>query len=212
MIGQELVARRCITCGSNNVKKIKAGQYVCEYCGSCYETEESFATADGKPAPRNVTEAISLAKQYDEKDDFYAELNILKEFEDEGADNIIFMMYLGIAYRRCKMPEKALECYEKCKVLNPGDANIYGNIGTVYFSLKDYKNALPYYEQCISIMKKDPMSYSQSDKATNLANYGAVLYANGKKIKGNRCIKRAESMGYKNGDALKMMVGIKKII
>ena len=167
--------------------------------------------AVARKAEKKLLDAIGHAQEYEDKDEFHSELRVLEEYADLGRDNLGYMLRLGRAYRRCNMPDKAMTCYNRCVEINPGYATIYCNLGALYFTVKDYANAVSHYEKGIKIMKESPAEYVLSDQAINLANYGAALAASGKKFKGSRYIKKAEKLGYKNGDRLRVMAGLKKV-
>ena len=39
IVGQKFNPLQCVTCGSNQLKKIRQGEYICQHCGNRYLTD-----------------------------------------------------------------------------------------------------------------------------------------------------------------------------
>lgn len=207
--GRKLHKRICLGCGSPSLKKLGPGEYVCECCGSRYETDERDVVQKSVVTDKELMDVFFRAAECDKKDDFAGELRILLELEEKAGDNDVYLVKLGRAFRRCDMKSKALSCYKRAAEINPENASIYVNIGTIYLLNGKYQAAADSYKIGIEKMSANPMEHSNNDIGVALANYGAALAALGYKKEGESYIKKGESYGYPNGKELRKRFGIK---
>ena len=49
---------RCASCGSSSLRKIRAGEYLCEHCGTKLYTDEKRIGCDGEGSPRKIVPII----------------------------------------------------------------------------------------------------------------------------------------------------------
>jgi len=74
-------------------------------------------------------------------------------------------LQMGVAYDKLEMPDSAMYCYSEALKLNPGNATIYNNIGTVYFKRGDYTKALEYFRNAISHDSRYAEAYANAGSA-----------------------------------------------
>ncbi len=85
---------------------------------------------------------------------------------------------LGVCYYRKKLPEKAIEYFDKYKSYLPKDADTYNNIGLAYFKLGDLQQAVKFIAQAVGI---DSTKYAYYFNMGNVMcvgqNYAKGIYA-----------------------------------
>ena len=168
-------------------------------------------TADGNQPPRAEARGPQLssaerdaalfqiytkAAELAEKGEYSQELKVLTDGLSIGSDAAMLHVKLGRCYRRLGLSQKALECYEHAKNLNPGEPTIYANIGAVYLLAKQYDAAKTYYEQAVAIMDKDPLAATPGDRASNYGNYALCIGLIGDTKGAKKYLKIARSLGY----------------
>lgn len=200
---------RCDSCGAG-LKKLSAGHYVCEYCGSEYFTNEKGEVSEAKLTERETLDAMYRAAQFEKKNQFWEELQCLLEASERAPDNAILLVKLGRAYRRNNMYAKAVECYEKSIKINPSYGNAYVNLGTIYILEEQYAKAEQSCRKGIELMNANRIEYTNGDYAIAHSNCAIAVGKQGRKEEAKRLLKIAENNGYKNGDAARKMIGIKK--
>ena len=136
------------------------------------------------------------AAEYAEKDDYQQELQVLTSGFLVDPENCVLFVKLGRCYRRLGMSQKALECYEKAKSLNPDDPTIYANIGVVYMTNGQPEKGKPYFQQAIRMVEADPLSATANDKATLYGNYGRCIGLTGDLEGAREMLIKARDMGY----------------
>lgn len=204
--GNKLNLIQCAMCGSNRLKKVRQGEYVCEHCGNRYVTDSQNDVKEA--TDKELFDLFVRANKYYEKGDKVNELKTLLEYKDRAWDNVDYVIKLGRSYRRAGYNSKAIECYDRAIELNPGDAMIYCNLGAIYFLNKDFAKASSFYEKSIHLIESDPVIYTVDDRNTAYANYGAALVGCGRPEEGESYIRKAESNGYKKGNVLREFVGL----
>ena len=159
--------------------------------------------SEQKPAPAadpakdaKLMAIFTRAAELAEKEDYTQELQVLAEGLQVDPENCSLHVKLGRCYRRLNMPQKALECYERAKSINPGDPTIYMNIGAVYLTSDQVKKAKPFYEQGLNMAEENPLSLSPGDRATMYANYGRCIGMLGDLEGAKRMLFKARRMGY----------------
>lgn len=123
-------------------------------------TEEDVAKKE------NVTQAIKLFEQSVQKEP-YAYYSYF---------------YLGVNYYRKKLPEKAIEYFNKYKSYLPKDADTYNNIGLAYYKLNNLPEAVKYIGQAVGIQPNNYIYYF---------NMGNVMCSAGDLPKGVYAYRRA---------------------
>ena len=206
IIGRKFNPLQCVTCGSNQLKMIRQGEYVCQHCGNKYLTDDKGIITQA--TEKELIDLYIRVGEIQKKGDRMAELQALVEYKDKAWDDVEFVILLGRAYRRAGYNAKAIECYDRAKELNPKDAVIYVNLGSIYLCAKQYNEAIPICEKGVRLIEENPVLYTKQDKNVALSQYGAVLAGAGRIEEGEAYIKKAEANGYKNGDVLRELVGL----
>lgn len=206
---QRVFLHKCESCGAK-VKKLSSTRYICEYCGSEYGIDKDHFIQDSKTTEQEVLDVFYKAAEFESKDMFREELQCLLGIADIASENVLYMVKLGRAYRRNNMPKNALDCYEKAKRLNSEYAAIYTNIGAVYILSKQYKEAEEPCLKAVELMNRNRADYPNDQYAVAYANLALAVGMQGQKSSAKQYLKIAEDNGYKNGDRLREMVGIRK--
>lgn len=203
------LTNHCETCGAN-LKKLSEGHYLCDYCGSEYFTNEKGEVADAKITEKEILDAMYRAAEFERKNQFWDELQCLLSASEQAPDNTLLLAKLGRAYRRNNMHAKAVACYEKAIEINPDFGSPYSNLGAVYVLNGQYKKAEECCKKGVALMNANRIDYTNDDYAVAYSNYAIAVGKQGRKEEAKRLLKIAESNGYKNGDAARKMIGIKK--
>ncbi len=204
-----ILSNKCEACGGV-LKEVAPGKYLCEYCGSEFITINGNQVTESKLTEKEILDVIYEAAEFEVKQMFREELNCFLRVIDKAPDNTVLLVKLGRAYRRNNMHAKAIECYEKSISLNPTYANAYSNLGTVYILATDYQKAEQYCRQGIALMEQNRALYTNDDYAVALSNCAIAVGKLGRKEEAKALLQKAEANGYKNGDAARKMIGIKK--
>lgn len=205
----KLFSNTCDSCGAK-LKRVADNHYICEYCGSEYHTNDQNEVASRKLTEKELLDVFYKAAEFDGKEKYWEELQCLLAVEETASDNVLYMVKLGRAYRRNTMYAKALECYEKAQKLNPEYASIYSNIGAVYIATKQYEKALAPCQKAVGLMNKYRAENTDSDYAVAHSNLALAYGYLGQKDRAKEFLRIAEANGYKNGNAIRKMVGIRK--
>ncbi len=195
----------CVQCGNHSLKILPSGEYLCEYCGTRYDTEESREKLLNKPTEAELIDLFYRAAKYEIAHDYMGELKLLVEYKERCWDDVRYLLKLGRAYRTVGFKKDAIECYERAREYTPEDAIISHNLAVIYLSSQEPQKAVSLYEDAIRKMEAHREQYSNDDYAGALANYGGCLIALGNNHLGEDYLKRGEMLGYKNGVALRKM-------
>ena len=187
---------RCASCGSSNLKKIRAGEYLCEHCGTKLYTDEKRTDGDNQAHEAEVAAFLSEAQDYAEKKDYRNELRTLAKAMEIAPDNNTVLLRLGRAYWRVGLPEKALEYYRIAEELYPNDPIVYANIGSAYLKLGHNEKAKEQYEKAIAIIESDPMSACADDIAITYGNYALCVGRLGDRNTAKKYLSIAKEKGY----------------
>ena len=206
IVGQKFNPLQCATCGGNQLKKIRQGEYVCQHCGNRYLTDNHDIITEA--TEKELIDAYYKSAEYRKKGDAANELKVLLDYRDKAWDNVDYAIKLGRAYRHAGMNAKAIECYDRAKELNPKDAIIYINLGAIYLIEKMYDRAVPLFEKGIALIEENPIIYTKDDRNVSYAEYGSALAGSGRVEEGEAYIKKAEANGYKGGDKMRALAGI----
>jgi len=206
---KKVITNKCESCGSE-LKQLSPKQYICEYCGSEYYTNNNKEIEDCKITEKKLLDLFYEAAQYERNNKSWDELQCLLGVMDEAYDNVVYLVKLGRAYRRNNMFAKALECYEKAMQINQEYAPIYSNIGAVYILTEQYEKAEAPCKKAIELMNISRVDYTQSDYAIAHSNLAISVGKLGRKKEAKEYLAIAEKNGYKNGAAARKMIGIKK--
>ena len=131
------------------------------------DLKEAFR-CDSTKAELALTIAYELSRLFDEDADKEAKVWLEKALKllepDHEATSRAYMQYARL-YRAEKDYAKVAECCRKALEHTPDDPDILYTLAYAYDHLKDYKNAILYYERCI---EKSPTSPTGAAAAMNL--------------------------------------------
>ena len=186
----------CPACGSTNLKRLQPGEYVCEFCGSKYYTDEPRPFENTESRDAMVAVLLKEAEEYAAKRDYKNELQTLMKAFSLNPESDTVLLRVGRAYSRLDFPQKALEYYQKAERLYPDDPIVYVNIGTAFMNQGLPKEARPYYEKALSIIERDPASAVIGDIAVSYGSYALCLGRLGDKKNAVKYLAIAEGKGY----------------
>ena len=187
---------RCTACGSSNLKKLHAGEYRCEHCGTQFFTDEQTPVEDAESADVKVAVLLSEAYAYAEKKDYQNELQTLAKAMELDPENDTVLLRLGRAYARLGSYEKALEYYRIAEKLYPDDPIVYVNIASAYTRLGHYADAKEQYEKGIAMIEADPMCACLEDVAVTYGSYALCIGKLGDRKNAKKYLKIAKEKGY----------------
>ena len=137
--------------------------------------KEAFR-CDSTKAELALTIAHELSRFFEDEADKEAKLWLEKALKllepDHEATSRAYMQYARL-YRVEKDYAKVVECCKKALEHTPDDIDALYCLGYAYDRLKDYKNAVRYYEICV---EKSPTSPSGAMAAMNLKRAKAELF------------------------------------
>lgn len=194
--GTGLRPLRCASCGSGSLRKIRAGEYLCEHCGTKLYTDEKRIGGDNQAHEAEAAALLSEAQGYAEKKDYRNELRTLAKAMEIAPENNTVLLRLGRAYWRAGLPEKALEYYHIAEELYPKDPIVYANIGSAYLKLGHNEKAKEQYEKAIDIIEADPMSACAEDIAITYGNYALCVGRLGDRKRAKEYLSIAKEKGY----------------
>jgi Tfp pilus assembly protein PilF len=186
----------CSSCGSNSLKRVQRGVYLCDYCGSKFFVDDDNRIESAEVADAKLISIFEEAAKHDLKDEFSAELQVLTKGLDLAPQNYKLMIKLGRVYRRLGFAQEALKYYEKAKTLNPRDPTIYTNLGTLYLTREMCTEAKPYYEKAMAMIEADPLSVTPDDAAVTYGNYALCVGKMGDLREARKYLSLAKQKGY----------------
>lgn len=115
--------------------------------------------------PRKFSSYFELAMSYKNEDDYRKAILFLEEAVSRQPNHYQSNLRLGLLYdiepitvsfyeQEYKIKpnyQRAIELFEKCKEINPKEAQIYYYIGRVYYHMKQYENAIAETEIALNI-------------------------------------------------------------
>lgn len=201
-VGMILV--KCEACGGNDLKRY-GSTYICAYCGSKYLLDENDNIVDKELVETKVISLTEKARLLHEEKRYAEELDVLIEAVELDENNAGTMVSLGRCYRCLSYPDKAIECYKKAIQLNPNEGTSWTNMGVIHIWRENYKEAAECYEKGLPLIDK-----AEFDHWLAYANYAIVVAKLGDRKKAEKMIREAEARGYKNGEAVRKMAGLKQ--
>lgn len=155
---------------------------------------------------QQVASLKQQAQQFYQQEQYAQALPLLQQAVQLDASDSESWTQLGRIHRLTSNPDEALRCYQKALELNPNNGSAYGNIGVLYHQKGNYQQAIQHYRKALTMLKP----HETSDRATLTANLAQSTYLSGDRKGGERLLAEAEKLGYRNGDAVRNLLGIKK--
>ena len=195
---------RCAVCGGNELQRA-GNTYVCAYCGSKFILDENDSIIERDTSEIDFLRLIDRAQTLHEEKKFPDELHILQTLHEKDPVNTDVLIKLGRCYRSLDKTDLAIKFYNRAIELNPNDGTAYTNIGTIHILREEYAEAKPLYEKGLPLIDKATFDYWVA-----YADYAIVVAKLGDPKKAEKIIEEAESRGYKKGDIVRQLAGIKK--
>ena len=191
-----LFTLKCTSCGSNRLKRLRAGEYLCEHCGTSFFTKEQRDWEEDSDT--TLVALLDKAESYAEKDELQSEHNALATAYSVAPENKDVLLRYGRSYIKLGFPQKAMEYFRKAEALFPNDPIVYGNIGTALLKQGHFAEAKQQYEKCLSIIEEDPSSASVGDVAVSYGNYALCVGRLGDKKSARKYLSIAKEKGYRS--------------
>lgn len=186
----------CTSCGSRALKRVRKGEYVCEFCGCRYCGNGEGEADSAEAAEAELAALFAEAAEREQRDDIPAELRILVKGLDLAPENCSLLLKLGRAYWRLGQNRKALEYFRRAEQADPDDPIVRINMGNVFLVQGQYAEAKALYEQGLAIIGADPLSATPNDTAVSYGNYGNCLGKMGDLKGARKYLALAKGKGY----------------
>ena len=185
----------CEHCGSTRLKRLRYGEYQCEYCGSRFFTGPKVAESPEDTDAR-LEALFAQADAFAAKENYQEELRVLTGGLSFAPESAVLMVHLGRVHRRLGNPKKALGYYKEAERLNPNDPLVYANQGALFITQELYAEARPLCEKALAMIEDDPLSACTGDVAIAYANYALCLGELGDRAGAKKYLAMARSKGY----------------
>jgi tetratricopeptide (TPR) repeat protein len=126
--------------------KLKNSCEAIDYFLKAIETNPKFAVAY-----YNAGREFYILKNYEKSIEFYKKA---VEFAKSKDDRLLYILSLGYSYFYAGNYKYALICFEECMEANPDDREVAGFAAFCNLRLKNYKQAIYYYEKYLDHDKK----------------------------------------------------------
>ena len=178
-----------------------------------YDTYSHINEIDENGTVKKITDAeiIEIYRCYMEAgkhmqaNRFADELQILNKALRISPNNASTLIKIGRCYRNIGLLDNAIESYKKAIEIDPSFGVAYTNLGLAYFQNEQWLDAIAQYKIGLSLYDVKTDEYWMA-----YANYAIVIGKLGDLERAERMIAEAEQYGYKNGDACRIVLGIKK--
>ena len=187
---------QCVSCGSNDIRELKAGVFQCAHCNTMFSMEERAEQNDETSEETEVALLLAEAERYAGKTDIRKEIQTLLKALAIDPENNDVLLRLGRAYWKVDLTEKALEYYRKAEALYPEDPIVYSNIAAAYLKQRKNSEAKEQYEKSIAMIEADPFSAVPSDIAVVYGNYALCLGRLGDRKNARKYLSIAKAKGY----------------
>ena len=204
--GQKINSAICPVCGKSGLNKRENTLYRCEQCMTRVYTDPHDVVM--YIYDQELHDALYRSMQLSAKGDYSNALKELTPYENKAWDNLGFVYQLGLAYRRAGYEDMAANWFFKCKYIKLDYVMAYHSIGLIDFQRRNFKKALNEYEYSVKFLEADPDAYSIDEQRTFYALYGGSLAGCGRKEEGEAMIRKAEAMGYGNGNRIREIAGL----
>ncbi len=135
-----------------------------------------------------------LGNTYNELEQYDSSIFYHQKALEIDPDYVEAWVNLGIVYRLTSQFDLAEACYTKAQEIDPSDPELLVSLGALYVFKDNVDMAIKTLEEAI---KLDPQL------ATAYSNYSLALAMNGEFERAEKELKRAVSLGYKNGPIIK---------
>lgn len=186
----------CASCGSNRLKRVRKGVYICEHCGNKFYVDEQSRIESEEEIDARILTVFAEADGYIKKKEYKSALQALAKGLEIDPDNGTLMIKLGMVCRNLGYAQEALEYYQKAETLVPDDPTIYVNEGTLYMDRGRPDKARPLYEKGLAMMEEDPMCATITDVATTYACYAMCIGKLGDTAGAKKYLTMAKERGY----------------
>ena len=186
----------CSACGSNQLKELRPGVYLCEHCGTKSYTDAPIAPEDDAPADVRVAVLLKQAEEHSANKDLQNELLCLSRALPLAPENYSVLFYLGRCYSRLDLTDKALEIFRKADALYPDDPDVTVMLGTVNMNRGDPAEAKGFYEKVLSMIEGKQVPVSRDTAVTAYVSYGHCLGRLGDKEGALKYFRLAKEHGY----------------
>ncbi len=192
---KELIPSVCKSCGSNSLKRVRRGEYLCEHCGSRFFTDAKARAESGEETESKLAAIFAEAVEFDDRRDYKAELETLVKGLDIAPDNCTLLLKLGRVNRRMGFPKEALEYYRRAEAADPENPIIYVNMATLYIGQGQTAQARPLLEKAIAMIEADPLSAPSGDITVTYGNYALCLGKLGDRAGAKKYLRKAKELG-----------------
>ena len=186
----------CASCGSNNLKRVGKGEYLCEHCGSRFFTEEEDDVLSPEEKKAKLLAVFAEAEGCADKGDHQAELSVLSKGLELVPDDCTLLLKLGRACAKLHLVQETMDYYRKAEKANPNDPIVYVNQAVEYLKLDMPAEAKPLLEKALDMMDADPLSASAGDTAVTYGNYALCLGKLGDRAGARKYLNLAKTKGY----------------
>ncbi len=191
-----LLTLKCTSCGSSNLKRLRAGEYRCEHCGTSFFSKEQSDREEDSDA--RLVSLLDKAEAYAEKGELQSEHKALATAYSLAPENNDVLLRYGRSYIKLGFPQKAMEYFRKAEALFPEDPVVYVNIGTALLKEGHFAEAKQQYEKGLSIIEADPSSASVGDAAVAYGNYALCVGRLGDRKTARKYLSIAKEKGYRS--------------
>ena len=191
-----LFTLKCTSCGSNRLKKLRAGEYLCEHCGTSFFTKEPGELEEESDA--KVVSLLDKAESFADKSELQSEHNTLAAAYSVAPENNDVLLRYGRSFVKLGFPQKAMEYFRKAEALYPDDPIVYVNIGTALLKEGHFAEAKEEYEKGLSMIEEDPKSASTGDIAVTYGNYALCVGRLGDRKTARKYLTIAKEKGYRS--------------
>lgn len=151
---------------------------------SRYREEMDRLMEQEKEVPTNFSAEIEYREAVDTFND--RESRAQEEWEKEEKLTVGDYVRMGIAYRRSKKYDKAINAYNQALQLNPNYERAYNNRGNVYYDLKEYEKAIQDYNKALELNPDYAAAYSnRANIYSDLKEYEKAIQDYNKSIELN---------------------------
>ena len=175
------------------------------------QQEPSPSQLSPEEAIARFDEIVAEKNRLTEKGDYVSQIPLLTEGTGLNLDvtrKARIWNYMGLAYRETDSADRALECFQTARQIDPDHPSSYMNIAMHYSDRKEYDAALKNAEIAIEKAKQRGMSLG-----VFYADYAQITGLSGNLRKAKQYLRLAEKAGYDNNSIQKIQkqLGIRSL-